>query len=226
MFDASPDWLPPLVTEFLFSYSTLFAIINPFGLAFIFLARTEALAASERHVVAKKIAIYAFGVLVVSLYLGTVILKFFGVSLPALRVAGGLVVAASGWQLLNSPPHTDDGSTEARQSFASVIHLTFFPLTVPLTTGPGTIATAIALGAHREEGLRNFLFSSILSTLVAGAIAWTIFYAYSRSAVLAKLLGVEGTRVVMRLSAFLLLCVGVQIIMTGLTDYVRPNILP
>src|SRR6185437_16055462 len=93
-----------LVTEFLFSFGALFAIINPYGLAFVFLDSTISLSERERGRLALQVATYAFGVLLVSLFIGSHILNFFGISIPALRIAGGLVVAVSGWTMLHAAP--------------------------------------------------------------------------------------------------------------------------
>jgi multiple antibiotic resistance protein len=92
------------ISEFLFGFGALFAIINPYGLAFVFLDKTIYLSERERARIAFRVAIYAFGVLLVSLFIGSQILNFFGISIPALRIAGGLVVAVSGWSTLHAPP--------------------------------------------------------------------------------------------------------------------------
>jgi multiple antibiotic resistance protein len=214
--------LARVLGDFMFGFGTLFAIINPYGLAFVFLDRTAGLAEADRARVARRVAAYAFGVLVVSLFAGTTILGFFGVSLAALRIAGGLVVAASGWAMLNEPPREHGAGASFSRDPDAILRMAFFPLTVPLTTGPGTIAAAIALGANRQEELRGVLLSSIASLLVAAVVAATIFHAYRRAGALARLLGTEGTLVVTRLSAFLLLCVGVQIVMLGVSEALRP----
>jgi multiple antibiotic resistance protein len=99
--------------------------------------------------------------------------------------------------------------------------MAFFPMTIPLTTGPGTIATAIAIGTNRRDNLDKFFSSSVAAVLVAIAVTLTIYHAYSRSSVMARLFGEEGTSIVTRLSAFLLLCVGVQIIITGMVEVAR-----
>ncbi len=208
--------------DFIFGFGTLFAIINPYGLAFVFLDRTLGLAEAERATVARLVAMNAFTVLVVSLFAGSAILGFFGISLPALRIAGGLVVATSGWSMLNAPHQEGPGRSASSGDLAAVRRMVFFPMTVPLTTGPGTIAAAIALGANRQEELRGLVTSTVTSLLVAATMAWTIWHAYRRAAGMARLFGEEGTRVVTRLSAFLLLCVGVEIMLTGVSDALRP----
>jgi multiple antibiotic resistance protein len=218
----SYEQLPDLVQQFLFGFGTLFAIINPYGLSFIFLDRTLALSDSERKIVAKRVAISAFCVLAVSLVAGTTILGFFGITLSALRIGGGLVVAVSGWMMLHEPIRQLDPSARSAQTLATLKGMTLFPLTIPLTTGPGSIATAIALAANRPPEVRGFVRSMIISLIVALAISLTILNAYRHAGSMARLFGPEATHAVTRLSAFLLLCVGVQITLTGVLDAVRP----
>jgi multiple antibiotic resistance protein len=209
------------IGDFLFGFGALFAIINPYGLAFVFLDRTIALSERERARVALRVAIYAFAVLLVSLFVGSQILRFFGISMPALRIAGGLVVAVTGWTMLHAKPAASTGHANSTVDFAAIQKMAFFPLTIPLTTGPGTIATAIAIGTNRPDDLEASFSSAIVWLFVAFAIAATIYHAYRRSSAMARLLGEEGTSVITRLSAFLLLCIGVQIIITGVVEVAR-----
>jgi multiple antibiotic resistance protein len=218
--------LARVLGDFMFGFGTLFAIINPYGLAFVFLARTVGLSEAERALIARRVALYAFGVLVVSLFAGSTILGFFGISLPALRVAGGLVVAASGWAMLHEPPRDPSSRASSSSSLEAVRAMAFSPLTVPLTTGPGTIAAAIALGANRGGELRGLLLSSVVSLLVAAAVTLTILHAYRHAGAMSRLFGEEGTNVVTRLSAFLLLCVGVEIALAGGSDALRASFAP
>ena len=216
----SPD-LTSLLREFLFGFGTLFAIINPYGLSFVFLDRTKSLSDTERRVLARHVAISAFGVLVVSLFAGAIILRFFGISLPALRIGGGLVVAVSGWQMLHEKPPPEGQVSVAPPSSEALKRMIVFPLTIPLTTGPGTIATAIALSANQPAAIQG----ALVSLIVAIAISITILNAYTYSGSMARLFGREGTYTVTRISAFLLLCVGVQIMLTGTLEAVR-SLLP
>jgi multiple antibiotic resistance protein len=216
----SPD-LTGLLREFLFGFGTLFAIINPYGLSFVFLDRTKSLSDTERRVLARHVAIAAFGVLVVSLFAGAVILRFFGISLPALRIGGGLVVAVSGWQMLHEKPPPEGQPNVAPPSSEALKRMIIFPLTIPLTTGPGTIATAIALSANQPAAIQG----ALVSLIVAIAISITILNAYTYSGSMARLFGREGTYTVTRISAFLLLCVGVQIMLTGALEAAR-SLLP
>jgi multiple antibiotic resistance protein len=208
--------------DFVFGFGTLFAIINPFGLAFVFLNQTLGLSEAERRATARRVALYAFCVLVVSLIAGSLILRLFGISLPALRIAGGLVVAVAGWNMLNEPAVDESAGGRSSAGIETVRRMIFFPLTVPLTTGPGTIAAAIALGASRPGDLHGLLLTAATSLAVAATVAVAIYSAYRNAGRMAQLAGPEGTRVITRLSAFLLLCVGVEIMLTGVLDVLRP----
>ncbi|WP_199231360.1 MarC family protein [Falsiroseomonas bella] len=211
-----------MLGDVLFGFGTLFAIINPYGLAFVFLDRTIGLNQADRAKLARRIALNAFAVLIVSLFFGSAILGFFGISLPALRLAGGLVVAVAGWNMLNAELQPPDRAAAGPGSFDHARRTAFFPLTIPLTTGPGSIAAAIALGAGRQGDLPDLLLASVASVIVAVLIALTIWHAYGRAGGMARLLGAEGTLVITRLSAFLLLCVGAEIMLTGASDWLRP----
>ena len=199
---------------------TLFSIINPFGMAFVFLARTRGLEEARRKVVARRIGINAFVIMIVSFIIGGYILRFFGITVPALRVAGGLVVAMAGWKMLNDPDSTETAATATpgATDASRIEAMTFFPLTIPLTTGPGTIAAAVALGASHPSDLRGVVSSLVADVLVSFIVAIMIVVAYANAVRFANWVGQEGTRVITRISAFLLLCVGVQIMLTGVTD--------
>ena len=213
-----------LISDILFGFTGLISIINPIGVAFVFLDRTANLTDEERRLLAKRVAINAFFVLVAAFFVGTPILHFFGISMEALRIGGGLAVAVSGWQMLNAPepePSPADHPVKP-MSASSASGKAFFPLTIPLTTGPGSIATAIALNANRTHKLSAWLLSSFASIVISTLVMLVIYFVYSRAARLSQYLGVEGTRVAMRVSSFLLLCIGVQIILTGLTGFLTP----
>ncbi|ALD93405.1 MarC family protein [Cupriavidus gilardii] len=210
--------LSNLVAEFLLAFSALLSIINPFGMAFVLFDRTRFLTVEERRKLSRQVAINSLIVLLVTFFLGTAILGFFGISLQALRLAGGFVVAFSGWTMLNAPTQPAEKRIES-VSTGDVTQMAFFPLTIPLTTGPGSIATAIALNASRSREWRDAIESAVVSVTVSVAVAIVVYVVYSRAELLARVLGPEGTNVVTRLSAFLLLCIGVQIMMTGISEY-------
>ena len=151
-----------LISLWLFGFSTMLSIINPFGIAFVFHDMTRWLTNGERARLARQIGINSFIVLVVAMFLGSRVLSFFGISLEALRIGGGLAVAAAGWSMLRAEP-TESTSPPAAMDTAPIERMAFFPLTMPLTTGPGSIAAAIALGAERSDGGGDVLLISALS---------------------------------------------------------------
>jgi len=211
---------------FLLAFPSLFSIINPIGGSLIFSVYTRAFASPDRLRIARLVALYAFMVMFCALWGGAFVLSFFGVSIDALRIAGGAVVALSGWSLLNSnEPHPDRKSTAesetARDPGDDPKQVAFFPLTLPFTTGPGTIAVAITLGAERprEAGLALAFF--VGATLAAIGNAALVWIAYRFADRLTSLMSATARQVVTRLSAFLLVCIGVQIFVTAIGDLVK-----
>lgn len=220
-----PFPLGSVVGAFLLAFPALFSIVNPIGAALIFDQVTSGRTLAERHILAGKIGIYSAVVLLGSIWLGSYVLNFFGVSLGALRIAGGLVVAIRAWSLLMEPEaHEERKATDAAPAQESVDEVAFFPLTMPFTTGPGSIAVAVALSSQRPaSGIGTLPFFGGMS-LAAIAIAVIVWLSYRSSNRVMALLGTAGARVFSRLIAFLLLCVGVQIIVTGVSGLI-PTVL-
>jgi multiple antibiotic resistance protein len=208
-----------ILTEFLVGFSALFSLINPLGMAFVFADMTRRLTDAERAAVARRVAIYSLVLILASMFFGAPILTFFGIGLPALRIAGGLVVALAGYAMLTEPDRRqDEGVTPVTEATAHA--MAFYPLTMPLTVGPGTIAVSIALGAQEKAGIVEHL----IVWSVALPLAASIYLCFSQAARVASALGPEGTRIVMRLTAFLLMCIGVQMILTGASAWIEPII--
>jgi multiple antibiotic resistance protein len=196
--------------------SALFPIVNPLGGSPIFLALTSEYSRESRMLLSQRIAINSFILLVVSFVIGTHILAFFGISLPIVQVGGGLIVISTGWAMLKEGDshHSDVHRTVDP---VDIFQNAFYPLTLPLTVGPGSISIAITLGANEplHFGL-NIL--GILAALIGSAlIAISIFICYGFADRLAVLLGPTGMTVIMRLSSFLLVCIGVQILWHGVS---------
>ena len=206
---------------FLLSLSALFSIINPIGGSLIFSQVTAGRSHSERTALARKIGIYSALVMLGALWGGAFVLSFFGVTLAALRIAGGLIVASFAWSLLQTPERTEERKQEQASHAEGVDEIAFFPLTMPFTTGPGTISVAITLGADLPFGTPGYLSFVAGASVAALVIAASIWIAYAWADRLVALLGQARARVVSRLAAFLLLCVGTQIMLNGVTDYVR-----
>jgi multiple antibiotic resistance protein len=210
------------LATFLLAFAALISIVNPLSGAFIFFGATLGLDPQIRAVVARWVAIYAFSIVAASLYIGAYVLSFFGISIPVLRVAGGIIVAMSGWRMLNEPDATEKRRSETpspRWIDVAPSRLAFYPLTMPLTTGPGTISVAISIGAGRPHGFNATLLEFCIETVAAVALlAVLVYVAYRNSAWLADIIGATGTTIVVRLSAFLLFCIGIQILWNGLSE--------
>ena len=210
------------VATFLLAFGALFSIVNPLSGAFIFYGATRDLAPRTRAHVARWVGIYAFCIVTVSLYIGAYVLSFFGISIPVLRVAGGIVICMSGWRMLNEPDATGTRQSETptpRSVDVPPSRLAFYPLTMPLTTGPGTISVAVSLGANRPSAGAVSLLEFFVETLSATALlAALIYFLYRHSARFADLIGGTGTTIIVRLSAFLLFCIGIQVFWTGAAE--------
>src|SRR6202020_523280 len=188
------------LSTFLLAFTALFSIVNPLSGAFIFFGATRELDHKVRAATARWVAIYSFIIVAASLYVGAYVLGFFGVSLPVLRVAGGIIVAAAGWRMLNAPDATEqrrNETPEPRSMDVSPSRLAFYPLTMPLTTGPGTISVAISLGANRPRGFHTSTLAFFVETLAAVALMALLIYVFYRSSArLAGLMGATGTTIV------------------------------
>jgi multiple antibiotic resistance protein len=207
---------------FLLAFPALFAIVNPPGAALIFNQVTQGLDAADQAWLSRQVALYSLVVMLGALWGGAFVLNFFGISPGALRLAGGVVVALNAWNLLNAPERQEARKTE--QAGAPVIRpedVAFFPLTLPFTTGPGTIAVAITLGAERLGHGLALLWFFLGVSAAAVAVAGCVWVAYRSAGRVAGLMGETGRRTTARLVAFLLLCIGVQIMVDGAADVMR-----
>jgi multiple antibiotic resistance protein len=210
-----------LLSSFLLVFGSLFPIVNPPGTAFMFLAHTRGTSHSQRSDLAARVAIYAFLIVNGSLYVGSAVLTLFGVSIPALRVGGGLVIAVAGWRLLNAKTGATDKDVELENTPDGLRAAAFYPLTMPLTTGPGTIAVTIALGTSQPFASHT-LSPALLGALLASlAISGLIYLCFRFADRMEGLLGRALTDAMMRLFALLLLCIGVEIIWRGIAEMVR-----
>src|ERR1700674_1807465 len=209
-------------STFLLAFTALFSIVTRCSVAFIFFGATRELEPKVRALTARWVAIYSFTIVAASLYVGAYVLGFFGVSLPVLRVAGGIIVAAAGWRMLNAPDATEqrrNETPEPRSIDVAPSRLAFYPLTMPLTTGPGTISVAISVGAGRPSGFHASSLAFFVETLAATLLLSILIYGFYRnSARLAQWIGVTGTTIVVRLSAFLLFCIGIQVMWNGAAE--------
>ena len=217
-----PHALTDLVKNTLLVVGALFPIVDPIGNTPIFLSLTRGLSQRGRTVLARMIAVNSLILILTSIFIGTYILAFFGISLPVVQVGGGLIVISTGWALLRQS--NDDGNDRGGQrefNEADYSRQAFYPLTLPLTVGPGSISVAIAVGANRAKGLAPH-WPLIAGMLLGSAlIAVSIYLSYRFAERIGRTLGDSAMNVITRLSSFILVCIGVQILWNGLSALLR-----
>ena len=203
---------------------TLLPIINPLSTAPVFVATFGHNRAVAKRL-ARQIAINSWFVMVASMLIGTHILALFGISLAVVRIGGGLLVAAAGWRMLHRTDDDDVHAAAAEEAAtltdAEVVRRSFFPLTFPLTTGPGTIAAAIALGAQIPTTPLIYLLGSVALAGGAALVSLVLYFLFKNAASVLRRLGDIGMLVMIRLMAFILLCVGIQIMWNGWAELNR-----
>jgi len=204
--------------------TALFPIVNPIGGSPIFLLLTQDYSTDQRKLLAWRVGVNSFILLIVSVVVGTHILSFFGISLPVVQVGGGLVVISTGWAMLTrSDPAASGDRNPMHQTVSSkdIFGKAFYPLTLPLTVGPGSISVAITLGANEPRHLGVNLLAILSAAAGSVLIAASIYLCYAYADRLAAAVGPSGMNVILRLSAFLLVCIGVQILWNGVSALVK-----
>ncbi len=209
-----------VIKEVLLVFAALLPIVNPLGMAPIFAEMTLGYSDKIRRTVASRVALNGIALLVASLLIGSYILQFFGISLAAVQVGGGLVVTLAGWQILNKRTGLEDKQVESAPSSQEILSQAFYPITMPLTVGPGSIAVALTLGSNLHEESHLQLIVTALTAIVGILfVGLAIFLCYWFSEGLQRLLGPTGTSILLRLSAFIVVCIGIQIMFNGLQAF-------
>lgn len=206
-----------VASAFLLTFAGLFPIVNPIEGAPFFLGLTAGCTTPERNVLARKVALNGFALLLGSMAIGPYALEVFGLQLPVVRIAGGLVVAALGWKMLTQENWSDHTGSGLEPGQARKVG-SFYPLTMPLTVGPGSMSVAITIGSRKPAGIPKLSALAAHATgavLGVVAIGLSIYLAYRFASTIGRLLGETGIEVVVRLSAFILMCIGIEIIWDG-----------
>lgn len=208
----------------IFSFAALFPVLNPIGSSIIILSIVEGASSQELNTLAYKIALYTAVMLVVALFTGSWILRIFGITVPIVLIGGGFILAFIGWQLLNKPAETHHQDIKAIHDAdqANFNSMTFYPLTMPVTAGPGCIAVVIALGAHslRPNLSQTFYYQSATALGIL-LVATVIYLCYRYAHVITRKLGASGTEVIMRLAAFFNVCIGLQLMWHGTETLIK-----
>jgi len=201
------------LSAFALVVASLLPIVNPAGSAPIFLALTAGSSDAARRQLAWRVAINAFVLLMGSLIFGAFVLRLFGLSVPVVQVAGGAVLCSLAWSMLSGePPAVTE--TAALPDDKAMLRA-FYPLTLPLTVDPGAISVAITLGANHAHGVERVLTGLAAAVCGVALISFTVWLAYRYAKQAGQWLGHSRTMVVLRLSAFIMLCIGVEIMWNG-----------
>jgi multiple antibiotic resistance protein len=200
--------------------ATLVPIVNPTGVAPVFLSMTPGASDATRKLLSRKIGINITLLLMSAMFIGSHILGFFGLSLPVVKIAGGMLVIANGWRLISadSTPDAPPVSAQPAWGASEIATRAFYPLTFPLTVGPGSISVAVTLGAGSAgAGISTltFLTGAVAGIGVVGLLAYLSF---RYAAKVVRRLGSTGTVILLRLSAFILVAIGVEIFCSGLAE--------
>ena len=202
------------VGAFLYAFTTLLPVINPFSGAMFFVTLTGHLSDTDRSYVAGRIAVFSLIILMVCLFAGHIILGFFGISVGVLRCAGGIVLFAAGWNSLNAPAQDGTSSPKMELPRSRLKAMAFYPFTLPLTTGPGAIAVTVAIGTTLPYNFSN-LAGTILAILAVVAVIWLCFRYGDR---VSRAVGAAGADALARIFAFILICLGVAVFWQGFTE--------
>lgn len=205
-----------MVHAVLLVVGALLPVVNPPGSVPIFLAMTQGCDEATRRDLARQIAVYSFALLFGSMVLGSWVLRLFDLSLSALQVAGGAVVCALGWNLLHYVPPANPVQADPHLARQEAVARAFYPLTLPVSIDAGAIAVAITLGAHHVRTVHRDIVLIAAAAIGAATIALALLLAYRYASRVNAWIGHKGMELVLRLSALLVLSIGVQIVWNGL----------
>jgi multiple antibiotic resistance protein len=209
---------------FALSFSALLPLINPIGSALIFLSLVGSAPIPVYRSLARRVAINTVLFLAIIVLVGSAILRFFGISLPIVQVSGGLVIAAIAWSLLNQQ---DTGPSQEKVQAAAQVQAdeaagnlrqkAFYPFTFPITAGPGCIVVTLTLTAHiPQRPIAQSLLAHAGLILAIVVLSATIYFCYAYAPLIARRISPATAHGILRVIAFILLCIGVQIAWNGL----------
>jgi multiple antibiotic resistance protein len=213
-----------LWTSFLLAFSVLLPLINPFGSALVFLGLAGDAPPDVYRSLARRIAINNIVFLVIIEVLGAAILNFFGISLPIVQLSGGIVIAAMGWSVLNERDASADSKNKQEESDVrsetkarDLEQKTFYPFTFPITSGPGTLVALLTITAHiSHRVLSKDILAHIGVFLAVIVLSVLVYFCYAYAPKISKAIPPSTAHGILRVIAFILLCIGVQIAWNGL----------
>ncbi len=209
------------LNQFLYAFIAVFPIINPIAMASVFYNMTYTATDDQRKKLATQVAIYGTVLLLGTLFIGPFVLKFFGLKAADIRVAGGLVVFSIAWKMLTNPKENERKSQADVSVSNDVMSLGFYPLTMPLTAGAGSIAIVVALATQAKDTPHKLpQYLAIAAAIIA--IFILVYFCYRYSHKIFKMLGKTGGKAVSSLSAFILLAISVSVTWSGIQMLILP----
>jgi MarC family membrane protein len=206
---------------FIYLFAGLFSVLNPIGTVPIFVGLTMDDDKKERSRISLWTAINVFTILVISFFFGEYVLSFFGISIEALRIAGGIIIATSGFSLLTGNFNKKRGVSKKVASDAQRRNdIALTPLAIPMLAGPGSISLLIAFYHEHHE-----IFETIISVLAILAVAIAIFIILRSAHYLAKILGASGIVAISRIVGFIVIAIGIQYIISSVITIVKTNLM-
>jgi multiple antibiotic resistance protein len=213
--EAQMNWIIEGFTLILSTVAALIPIVNPFSAVGLVVSITAGLSEAERAEQVRRACIYMFFILATFLVAGGVIMTFFGISIPGLRIAGGLIVSYLGFRMLF--PESTPISTQEQVEAMHKPDVSFTPLAMPSLSGPGSIAVVLGVSSTIQE--RGHLIFGYAFVAIGIAVTAVISYVVLKAATrLDRILGATGMNAMARIMGFLLICIGVQFIINGVTD--------
>jgi multiple antibiotic resistance protein len=209
---------------FLIAFTALLPLINPLGSALVFLGLVGDARPEVYRSLARRIAINNIIFLTIIELLGSAILRFFGISLPIVQLSGGLVIAAIGWSVLNeqdanksSRDKREDAELDAEMSKRALEQKAFYPFTFPVTSGPGTLVVMLTLSAQVSNGdLTRIILGHIGILIAVVVLSALVYFCYAYAPKITRSISPATVHGILRVVAFILLCIGVQIAWDGL----------
>ena len=206
-------------------FIALFPVVNPLGTAFIVNPYFTKLSNKERKIAVKRIVLYAFAICLITLLTGHWILELFGLSIPIVQLAGGIMICKIGWDFLKPVKQDDELKTEKEAELnqdEGIENKLFYPITFPITTGAGTISVLFTLSAHgSSKNIIQYIIDTGAILLAVIGICVLIFICYVNANKLINYLGSQREKMVNSIMAFLIFCVGLQIAVDGITHLLK-----
>jgi multiple antibiotic resistance protein len=206
------------------AFSALLPVVNPLGSALVFLGLVGEAPDSVYRSLARQVAVRTVLFFLVVELVGTALLTFFGISLPVVQVAGGLVLASMGWSLLNQKdaPQNPSEAVVTEAGYGSLEEKVFYPLTFPVTVDPGCIVVMLTLSAHASvKNMSDNLTSHAAILAAVVVLSLIVFISYAYAPMITARISPQTAHGILRIIAFVLLCIGVQILWNGLHSLMR-----